>query len=128
MDNWTDWLIPIISTILGGGGIFALFKYRPEAAMVVVKSAEGVVVMQENYITTLTARIEECQEKADSACSAVDRLENELRELRDELFTTRRQRDALDAENVQLKARVLELENRVHELENRTPPGGTSRV
>lgn len=117
MDNPADWIVPIIVALLGGGGIWALFKIRPEAGMVVVKAAESVVIMQEGRIESLLKEIDECKRKADSACDAVERME-------DELARTRRERDEVALENDKLKSEVRRLENRVAELERHTPPGG----
>lgn len=128
MGNVGDWLVPIVIALLGGGGIWALFKIRPEAGMVVVQAAESVVIMQKGTIEELSKKVEMCQAKADEACSSVERLEGELYKQRLELDNTRKERDAVARENETLKAEVRRLEDRVAELERNTPANGTGEV
>ena len=59
--------ITLISSLLGSGGLlgglYLFMKFRPEAGMMVVKSAEGVVVMQANYIKKLEERIDQLEKQ-----------------------------------------------------------------
>ncbi len=53
--------VTLVSSLLGSGGllgaVYLLMKFRPEAGSIVVKSAEGVLVMQSTYIKKLEERI-----------------------------------------------------------------------
>lgn len=142
MNPW-DIAIPVISTLLGGGLVTALVKAGPQRRQVVVESAETVVIMQDKYIKSLVEQVQGCEQraaaaerKADEACASVERMGNEMNDLRDELATTRRERDGFANENQRLHGRVQELERKVGDLEQRearlaselgriTPPGGT---
>ncbi len=122
-------VVPIVLALLGGGGIWALFRIRPEAGMVSVQAAERVVIIQSTEITRLEQLVDECrvdvdQAKGDArqARTGVRRLEAEVRQLHEELVQTRRQRDALASENFRLRDQVAHLEARVRELERKQDP------
>jgi hypothetical protein len=138
--------VPIVLALLGGGGIWALFKIRPEAGMVTVLAAEKVVLIQSGEIVRLEESVAECRNEAKEATAeartsraALRELTTEVQSMRQELIDAREglgasllQRDALKDENVGLTAQVVRLEARVRELERRTPgestPGGGTPV
>lgn len=97
--NYITPIAAVIIALLGGGGLYALLKVRPEAAAISVTAAQGAVLVQKDVITTL-----ENENK---------RLDNELKEAREEL--------RLLADRVAEMSRLLskneELESRITRLE-----------
>ena len=72
-----------VPAYLGGGSllyaVYLLIKARSESGAVVVKSAEGVVVLQSNVIKELREENRELQRKIDLLEKQVDSLERQLR-------------------------------------------------
>ncbi len=62
--------VTLVSSLLGSGGllgaVYLLMKFRPEAGSIVVKSAEGVLVMQSTYIKKLEERITHLESENES--------------------------------------------------------------
>ena len=73
--------VTLISSLLGSGGllgaVYLLMKLRPEAGMMVVKGAEGVVVMQANYIKKLEDRVGQLEKLVE----VIEPLRKEVAEL-----------------------------------------------
>jgi len=130
--NAAELIVPIVIALVGGGGIFALFKIRPEAAQVTVQAAESVVIIQKDEITRLVGQVGSFRTELDTAMrevrglkedlraalETVKHLEEEVAELRAELERTRQERDTLASEKAALEKKVAGLEARVNELEN----------
>lgn len=90
----------IIIALLGGGGLVAILKVRPEAAQISVSAAQGAVIVQTGVIEAL-------------------REENRrLAERLTELERTSASLAHLQIENVQLRARVSQLERELAVLKN----------
>lgn len=90
----------IIIALLGGGGLAAILKVRPEAAQISVSAAQGAVIVQTGVIEAL-------------------REENRrLAERLTELERTSASLAHLQIENVQLRARVSQLERELAVLKN----------
>lgn len=87
--------ITLVSSLLGSGGllgaVYLLMKFRPEAGSIVVKSAEGVLVMQSTYIKTLEQRISHLESENES-------LRLELKILRDKVDSFQGNQDRHDKE------------------------------
>lgn len=125
-------IVGIILALIGGGGIAAWVKMRPEAGQIVVKAAEKVVIIQSDEITRLTNQVVSFRSELDEAMTRMRALANELHdalrmvvnleeqvgELRAELKKTRAERDALAAVKAELEEKVTRLEARVQELED----------
>lgn len=103
----SDWL-PVAITALGGGGIFgaivAFVKVKPEAGQIVVKAAQGAVVVQSGVIDDLREQLE-AQDK---------RIEILERDKQAALWRAAE----LKAENAKLVERVRTLEAEVLSLQS----------
>jgi hypothetical protein len=99
-----DLLLPIVTVLLGGGfigGFVLLLKLRPEAGEITVRSAEKVVLIQDNLIDELRGLVKDaearCSERIGIVQTEVDRLRREVKkrptrgELLDENGKLRRQ-------------------------------------
>lgn len=51
--GWLPWVVAGIAAILGGGGVTALLRSRPERARIIVDAAEGAVVVQTGVLANL---------------------------------------------------------------------------
>lgn len=65
--EWLPSLGSIITTVLGGGliwAIVALYKVKPEAGQIVVSAAQGALIVQTGVIENLQKEIERIQAEA----------------------------------------------------------------
>lgn len=88
-------LVTLIASILGSGGllgsVYLLMKFRPEAGSILVKSAEGVLIMQAGYIKKLEERINHLEKE-------VVRLSHELDTANEQLKKFETNQDRHDGE------------------------------
>jgi hypothetical protein len=93
-------IVTVIASLVGSGGllgsIYLLMKFRPEAGSIIVKSAEGVMVMQSGYIDKLEKRVANLEEE-------VRRLSLELKKAYDDLRIFRGEQSRHDGEIKDLK-------------------------
>jgi len=100
--NWLPVVVGLIVAVLGGGGLVALFRARPEGSKILVDAAQGAVIVQSGVIDSLRADL--------NAARA------EIRELRShmtEMSVLREQVRGLEAENGNLRSRISHLENQL---------------
>ncbi len=75
--------VTLVSSLLGSGGllgaVYLLMKFRPEAGSIVVKSAEGVLVMQSSYIKKLESRVEYLEKELEKLSKALDEANTKIR-------------------------------------------------
>ncbi len=53
--NWLPVVVGLIVAVLGGGGLVALFRARPEGSKILVDAAQGAVIVQSGVIDSLRA-------------------------------------------------------------------------
>jgi hypothetical protein len=104
--NWLPTAIGLVVAILGGGGVAALIRAKPEGSKILIDAAAGVVVVQTGVISDLRKQLEEARAEIDELRQHVDamsplRIENDRLKIRVE---------HLEFENTQLRKRVAELE------------------
>lgn len=110
---WLPYAVPVIVALFGGGSVVAWLRLRKESPNIVVKAAEGAVIVQTNVLKTLQDELEIAKEEIASLRA----------ELRDALFLQRRVRELeqreeeLTAQNTRLRSQVEDLQKRVNELE-----------
>lgn len=119
--NWLPTIAALIALILGGGGITALVKVRPEKSAILIDSATDVVVVQKGLITDLRAQNERTEDKLSATNLQLERAQEQIRELQQNVAAM----SSLRLENDRLKARVTaqdleikQLRARVDELEH----------
>jgi chromosome segregation ATPase len=100
--GWLPVVAGLIVAVLGGGGLVALIKARPERSLISVNAAQGAVIVQSGVIDSLRADL--------NAARA------EIRELRGHMIEIQALRDqvrGLEAENGSLRSRVAHLESQL---------------
>ena len=100
--SWLPVVVALIVAVLGGGGIVALIKAKPERSLISVNAAQGAVIVQSGVIDSLRADLEAAR--------------GEIRELRShmiEMAALREQVRGLEAENGNLRARITHLEQQL---------------
>lgn len=121
--NVTALYLTALLTAFGGmlGAVVALLKLRPEREAIIVKAAEGAVIVQSGVIDELQEQLADCRrEIADlrgQEAAQIAELRRQLHEVYDQRDTARAERDELRAERDELKRRVGELETAVARLE-----------
>lgn len=103
--GWEIAVIVAIGTILGGGGLAAVLRIKPEKNQILVQSAERVVVLQSSELNRLAERLERLESKVVKYEKQVEELSSRLDQTEEQLEDTRRERDTL-------KRRVQELERK----------------
>lgn len=106
--NWLPAIAALIAVVLGGGGITALVKSRPEGSKILIDSATDVVVVQKGLITDLRDRLEHAEGALEIALAEIHELRGHVAEM-----------SALRMENDHLKARVTDQEYEIRRLRNR---------
>jgi predicted nuclease with TOPRIM domain len=121
--SWLPAIIGLIVAVLGGGGVAALIRAKPEGSKILIDAAAGVVVVQTGVITDLREQLEESRSRSDSQEKQLKEAQGQIDELRRHVT----EMSTLRVENDQLKSRVshLEVDNqrlreRVAELEHHT--------
>lgn len=92
------------------GAVVAYIKVKPESASILVSTAQGVVVMQADFVDELRGELA--------------RVTAEQKRLNELLLEVTEERDYLRGENRALHEQVEELQRRVGELER----NGASRI
>jgi len=106
--NWLPAVVGIIVAILGGGGIAALIKSRPEGSKILIDAAAGVVLVQTGVITDLRKQLDETKEDLNLARDQIDELRTHVSEM-----------SLLRVENDRLKIRVNDQEREIQRLQQR---------
>lgn len=85
----SDWIIPVVSTLLGGGligGYVSLRKLKPEGDQIIVSAAKDVVVVQKGLLDDMRNEIDEMRRRftqreriQDAALTACEEREKEMR-------------------------------------------------
>ena len=111
----SDW-VPVIVTVLGGGGIVgaivAFLKIRPEAGQIAVVASQGALIVQTGVIETLREENSQLRDRMEELESKVAVMSD----LRERVAQLERERRNLKDENTRLTNRVKSLEKRLKEL------------
>lgn len=103
-----DYILPIVTVLLGGGfigGLVLLLKLRPESGEITVRSAEKVVLIQDNLIDDLRNSIVE----AEARCEArVNLLKTRFAQLTEEVNRRPTRTELLDS-NGKLRRQLIDL-------------------
>ncbi len=102
----------IVIALLGGGGVYALVKVRPEASKISVDAAQGAVIVQTGVIDSLR---EENQRLA-QRLSEVERTPADVNALMARVQQLEDERTQLQRENARLMARVKHLEDELRKV------------
>ncbi len=102
----------VVIALLGGGGIYALLKVRPEASKISVDAAQGAVIVQTGVIDSLreeNTRLANRLSEVERTSADVNALMARVQQLEDE-------RTQLQRENARLMARVKHLEDELRKV------------
>lgn len=108
-------IVGLIAVVLGGGGIAALIKSRPEGSKILIDAAAGVVVVQTKVITDLREQLDEERTRGDKQAILLEQALAQINELRGHVT----EMSNLRIENDTLKARVTEQETEIQQLRKR---------
>jgi uncharacterized coiled-coil protein SlyX len=106
--SWLPAVIGLVVAILGGGGIAALIRAKPEGSKILIDAAAGVVVVQTGVISDLRSQLTETQEQLEEAQKQINKLRTDHLEM-----------NILRHENSQLNTRIAEQELEIQGLRSR---------
>lgn len=92
------------------GAVVAWFKVKPERVSILVKAAEGAVIVQTTVLDELREELERVNSRADDLAVGMEQMREALQKVTTE-------RDYLRAQNEDLHRTVEKLERRIGELE-----------
>lgn len=128
--QFVPWIIAGITALLGGGGIAAVLKARPEAGQISVAAAQGAVVVQSSVIDDLRVQMNVQKQQLIDQANQISDLQRRVAKtyaleasLEDAHFETSRLRNERD----QLKERVDVLEAEVKQLKKAVNGDGKLR-
>lgn len=104
-------IIGLFTVILGGGGLAALLKFKPETTNITVTSAEKVIILQSDELKRLYARLNDLEERVNKYENQETTLQNKISDLEARLDNAEADLIAVTRERDQLKKRVKVLEN-----------------
>lgn len=103
-------VITLVGTLVGVGGIsgaiVAIVKLRPEAGQIVVRSAEGAVIIQASVIDTLQDEVQRLTERLSQVEETARVAHVEAEEMKAENAYLKRRVGLLEAENIELREQV----------------------
>ncbi|HEY5990767.1 MAG TPA: hypothetical protein VIV12_30885 [Streptosporangiaceae bacterium] len=107
-DKWLPYVVGVVVAVLGGGGLAALMKSRPEGSKILVDAAQGVVLVQTGVIDRLNRELGEARAQIAELGAHMAEMSS-LREGNDRL---KARVSELERQNARLKRRVSELEHK----------------
>ncbi len=113
------WLIAAITALLGGGGIAAVLKARPEAGQISVTAAQGAVVVQSSVIDDLREQMNVQKQQLAEQAAKINELERKVAHtwaLESALEDSKAENSRLRIERDGLRDRVDTLEAEVRKL------------
>lgn len=117
-DALTAWGAVLLA-LLGGGGIYGIFRVRPEAAQISVSAAQGAVIVQTGVIDSLreeNKRLADRLSELERTSANVTQLQERVEFLESDRTRLRREAEQLRGENTGLRDRVQTLESEVASL------------
>lgn len=105
----TDWLIPLVSVLAGGGLIVGLLKVRPEAGAVATIASERAVTIMQSAMDDLDEKVDKLEAREQTLIKTVARCERKIDKLTSAVMEHEARNGRLETERDLWKARALRL-------------------